>query len=136
MPTNEHERYKTTVQDEHWRNEEFQWVRILESADPAKGMVLLYIQKACTAFHEFAPAWNAGAVKAERIPFFRERLVQRIRQALVTMENNGLDTINGVDQLRGVLRSVESAKSGDDLAQLSETVHMVNHILLDALERE
>ena len=44
--------YKTTVADEHWRSEEFQWARILSSGNAAKGMVLLYIQKACTAFHE------------------------------------------------------------------------------------
>ena len=44
--------YKTTVPDEHWRSEEFQWARILSSGNAAKGMVLLYIQKACTAFHE------------------------------------------------------------------------------------
>ncbi|MHC4440528.1 MAG: hypothetical protein ACYS3S_24535, partial [Planctomycetota bacterium] len=54
--------YKTTITDEHWREEEFQWARILSQGNPAKGMVLLYIQKACTAFHEFEPVWKAGAV--------------------------------------------------------------------------
>jgi len=41
--------YRTTVEDEHWRNEEFQWARLLSTGHAAKGMVLLYLQKACTA---------------------------------------------------------------------------------------
>ena len=61
--------YRTTVADEHWRSEEFQWVRILSSGSAAKGMVLLYIQKACTAFHEFEPALRQGALKEEQSIF-------------------------------------------------------------------
>ncbi|HUU16161.1 MAG TPA: hypothetical protein VMW72_03340 [Sedimentisphaerales bacterium] len=126
--------YKTTVADEHWRNEELQWARILSSGDPARGMVLLYIQKACTAFHEFAPAWKEGAIKQERVDFFRQRLANRVRHVLVTMENNGLDTINGAAELAEILRSIESAKTADQLAELTEKVHTVNHLLLDSLE--
>jgi len=55
--------YRTTVTDEHWRKEEFQWARILSSGNPAKGMVLLYIQKACPEFHEFEPALKQRALK-------------------------------------------------------------------------
>ena len=29
--------YKTTVEDEHWRSEEFQWARILAQGHPARG---------------------------------------------------------------------------------------------------
>jgi len=71
--------YKTTVADEHWRNEELQRARILSSGSPAKGMVLLYIQKACTAFHEFEPAWKEGVLKQGRVDFFRRRLANRVR---------------------------------------------------------
>lgn len=78
--------YRTTVRDEHWRKEEFQWARILSSGNPAKGMVLLYIQKACTAFHEFEPAWKEGALKQGQVDFFRERLVKRVRHVLVDGE--------------------------------------------------
>jgi len=132
---NEHDApYRTTVQDPHWRNEEFQWVRILASGNAARGMVLLYIQKACTAFHEFEPACRAGAVNADSLDFFRRRLAQRVRQVLVTMENNQLDAIKGVRELREILSRVESAETLEDLAALSETVHSVNHTLLDALE--
>jgi hypothetical protein len=126
--------YRTTIEDEHWRNEEFQWARILSSGNPARGMVLLYIQKACTAFHEFEPAWKAGAVDAERVDFFRQRLAKRVKHVLVTMQNNGLDTVKGADELAEVLRCIESAKTAGELAELTEKVHAVNHLLLDSLE--
>ncbi len=126
--------YKTTVADEHWRNEELQWARILSSGSPARGMVLLYIQKACTAFHEFEPAWKEGVLKQGRVEFFRRRLANRVRHVLVTMENNGLDTINGAAELAEILRSIETAKTADQLAELTEKVHTVNHLLLDSLE--
>ena len=126
--------YKTTVADEHWRNEELQWARILSSGSPARGMVLLYIQKACTAFHEFEPAWKEGVLKQGRVDFFRRRLANRVRHVLVTMENNGLDTINGAAELAEILRSIESAKTADELAKLTEKLHTVNHLLLDSLE--
>ena len=126
--------YKTTVEDEHWRNEEFQWARIFSSGDPAKGIVLLYIQKACTAFHEFEPSFKQGVLDEGQVEFFRKRLAKRVRQILVTMENNGLDKINGAAELAEVLHSVESAKSLDELAELTEKMHSVNHILSDSLE--
>lgn len=128
--------YKTTIADKHWRNEELQWARILSSGSPARGMVLLYIQKACTAFHEFEPAWKEGVLKQGRVDFFRRRLANRVRHVLVTMENNGLDTINGVAELAEILRSIESAKTADELAELTEKVHAVNHLLLDSLEKK
>jgi len=126
--------YKTTITDEHWRNEEFQWARILSEGNPAKGMVLLYIQKACTAFHEFEPAFKAGAIKPKRLDFFRRRLATRIKHVLVTMQNNGLDKINGAAEWAGILQSIESAKTAEELAGLTEKVHAVNHVLLDSLE--
>jgi len=134
---NEHDSpYHTTVQDPHWRDEEFQWVRILASGQPAAGMVLLYIQKACTAFHEFEPACHAGAVNADQLDFFRRRLAQRVRQVLDTMQNNQLDRIRGAVELRRILSHVESAVTVDELAELSGAVHEVNHLLLDGLEAE
>lgn len=126
--------YKTTITDEHWRNEEFQWARILSEGHPARGMVLLYIQKACTAFHEFEPAFKAGVLKPGQVEFFRQRLVKRIEHVLVTMRNNGLDTINGAADLAGILSRVESAQSEEELAGLTEKMHAVNHTLLDSLE--
>ena len=126
--------YKTTITDEHWRQEEFQWARILSQGHPARGMVLLYIQKACTAFHEFEPALKAGAVKPEQVEFFRRRLAARVRHVLVTMQNNALDKINGADELSNILKSIELAETADELAGLTEKLHAVNHMLLDSLE--
>ncbi len=128
--------YKTTIEDEHWRDEELQWARILSSGNPAKGIVLLYIQKACTAFHEFEPSWKEGALDESQVEFFRRRLAKRVRQILVTMENNGLDTIKGAADLVEVLHSIESAKNLDELAELTEKMHSVNHMLLDSLEEK
>lgn len=127
--------YKTTIENDHWRDEEFQWSRILSAGNPAKSMVLLYIQKACTAFHEFEPAFKQGALRPEQLDFFRRRLATRIGHVLTTMKNNGLDTINGAAELAEILRSVESAGSADELAELTEEVHAVNHVLADSLEK-
>jgi len=126
--------YKTTIEDEHWREEEFQWARILSEGNPAKGMVLLYIQKACTAFHEFEPAFKAGALKSGQVEFFRRRLAARVKHVLVTMQNNALDKINGTVELSGILESIESAETADELSELTEKLHAVNHTLLNSLE--
>ena len=54
---------------------------------------------------------------------------------LVTMENNHLDTIEGAAELAEILRFIESAKTADELAELTEKLHTVNHLLLDSLEK-
>ena len=135
MTSNDDVEYKTTIEDEHWREEEFQWARILSEGNPARGMVLLYIQKACTAFHEFEPAWKAGAIKPGQVEFFRRRLAARVRHVLVTMQNNALEKINGAVELSGILESIESAETAEELAEITEKLHAVNHTLLDSLER-
>ncbi len=126
--------YRTTIEDEHWRNEELQWARILAAGNPAQGMVLLYLQKACTAFHEFEPAFRAGALDSSRLDSFRERLANRLRQLLTTMKNNRLDTLDGFVELAGILRAVESAENMKALADLTESLHTAGHVLLDSLE--
>jgi len=136
MTTQDKYEYRTTIEDKHWRNEELQWARILSTGEPAKGMVLLYIQKACTAFHEFEPAWKKGALDEGQVDFFRKRLVKRIKHVLVTMENNGLDTIKGASELVDILHSVETAKTMEDIAQLTEELHAVNHVISDSLEEK
>jgi hypothetical protein len=126
--------YKTTIEDDHLRDEEFQWSRLLSAGDPAKGMVLLYLQKACTAFHEFEPAFKQGALSDGQVDFFRRRLAARIGHVLTAMKNNSLDTINGAAELARILSSVESAETLDELAGLTEDVHAVNHTISDSLE--
>jgi len=130
-----HAEYRTTVEDEHWRNEEFQWARILTEGHAAKGMVLLYLQKACTAFHEFEPAFRAGALEPSRLDFFRRRLANRLGHLLTTLKNNGLDALAGASEVSRILGAVEAAQSLEDLAGLTERLHAVGHTLLDALEK-
>ena len=127
--------YRTTVEDEHWRNEEFQWARILAEGHAARGMVLLYLQKACTAFHEFEPAFRAAALKEDHLDFFRQRLAGRLRHLLVTMENNGLSRLAGANELNVILQAVEGAANMDTLAALAKRLHAAGHTLLDALEQ-
>ncbi len=127
--------YRTTVEDEHWRNEELQWARILAEGNAAKGMVLLYLQKACTAFHEFEPAFRAGALDPGRLDFFRRRLTNRLGHLLTTMKNNRLDTLPGASKVDEILRAIELTKSLGDLAAMTERLHAAGHVLLDALER-
>ncbi len=127
--------YKTTEKDADWRDEELQWARILSKGRPAEGMVLLFTQKQCTAIHEFEPAWREGALNENHLDFFRNRLAARIKRVLVTMKNNGLDTIDGVADLAKLLHLVESAKTMDELADLTEKIHAVNHVICDSLEK-
>lgn len=127
-------KYRTTVEDDHWRNEEFQWVRVLATGDARRGMVLLYLQKVCTAFHEFEPAVRAGALQEDKLDFFRRRLAGRLQQLLTTMRNNDLGRLAGAAQLEEILRVTESAATMDALADLAEELHLAGHTLLDALE--
>lgn len=127
--------YRTTVEDEHWRNEEFQWARILSEGHAAKGMVLLYLQKVCTAFHEFEPAFKAGALDVDRLDFFRHRMANRLRQLVTTMQNNSLDGLNGASELLDLLHETQAAGSMKALSELTERLHQAGHTLLDALER-
>ena len=126
--------YRTTVEDDHWRREEFQWVRVLATGDAPRGMVLLYLQKVCTAFHEFEPAFRAGALAEDRLDFFRRRLAGRLRQLLTTMRNNDLGQLDGTARLDEILQATESAATMDALADLAEALHDAGHTLLDALE--
>lgn len=127
--------YKTTEKDADRREELLQNARIFSTGNPAVGMLLLFTEKECTAIHEFEPAWRAGALKENHLDFFRNRLASRIRQVLVTMENNNLDTVNGAADLAKLLRSVESAKTMDELANLVEKIHAVNDTIRDSLEK-
>ena len=126
--------YKTTETSPHGRAEELQWAHILSSGDPAKGMVLVLGQKMCTAFHEFEPAWRAGALNDQRLSFFRERISKRIQRVLITMRNNGLDSIAGYTELEELGRATEAAEAMDDLARLEEKAHAISHTIGDSLE--
>lgn len=127
--------YQVTANDLHGRDEERQWARILSTGHVAAGMALVFIQKLCTAFHEFEPAWRAGALDESSLDYFRDRLEARARRVLDVLESNGLGTIQGAVDLARLLRAVGSAGTMDELADLAEEIHAVNHTLCDSLER-
>jgi len=127
--------YQTTTTNPHGLEEERQWVRILTSGDPVKGMLLVIVQKMCTAFHEFEPAWLEGALKESELPYFRQRLANRIERVLVTLKNNHLTHLAGAQELAILEAKARAAESMAVLAEMAEEVHTVNHILCDALEK-
>ena len=126
--------YVTTGQTEHSRKEEMQWAAIAASGDAAAGMTLIVIQKLCTAFHEFEPAWERGVLTPDALPHFQQRLTARARRIFRVTEANGLDGLDGLETLRDLLAEIGSAGSLADLAALAEPIHAVNHTLVDALE--
>jgi len=127
--------FRPSAGNAHGLEEELQWARLLAAGDPACGVALVYIQKLCTAFHEFAPAWSRGALRSEHLAYFRGRLLARARRALETLQNNGLGTIQGAAELAALAQAIEAASTMEDLADLAEPVHALGHILCDALER-
>lgn len=127
--------YTPTSEGAHGRDEELQWARVVAHDDPARGVALIFIQKLCTAFHEFEPAWRAGALNVTALEHCRTRLAGRARRVLQLLDANNLGALDGADQLRMMVASIEAAGSLELLAALSEPVHDLNHRLTDALER-
>lgn len=127
--------YKTQSPEGHGRDEEMQWARIVASGRAAKGVAVIFLQKMCTAFHEFEPAWRAGALNDAQLPYFRERLASRVRKTLQVLRANELHKLNGVAELETILFAVESAKTMARLADQAEKAHDAAHTLTDALEK-
>lgn len=127
--------YVPTSEGGHGYDEELQWARVVAHQQEARGVALIFIQKLCTAFHEFEPAWRGGALSLTCLEHFRDRLAGRARRVLAVLDANGLGTIQGVPQLRSLIEAIESATNADMLAALAEPVHGVSHTLTDALER-
>jgi hypothetical protein len=119
----------------HGKAEEEQWVRLLSSGDPVKGMLLVALQKMCTAFHEFEPACQAGALKDRQLPFFRERLSKRVERVLSMIKRNSIETLAGVHDLEDLKLTLNAAKTMDEVAELTEKAHAISHTICDSLER-
>jgi hypothetical protein len=127
--------YITRTQNAHGRSEELQWARIFASGDPVKGMVVVFLQKMCAAYHEFEPAYRAGGLNEGALPFFRQRLAARVGVVLTVLDNNGLHELPGYAELARLRRATEAAASLADLANLAEPIHLANHTVTDALEQ-
>jgi hypothetical protein len=126
--------YRVTSNDPHGREEERQWARIVSTGNTAAGMALVFIQKLCTAFHEFEPAWREGALHDGSLDYFQHRLAARARRVLDVLERNGLGSIGGAADLARLLHAIESTATMGELADLAEEIHAVNHTLSDSLE--
>ena len=127
--------YQTLAPEGHGRDEELQWARIFSSGKAAQGMIVVFLQKLCTTFHEFEPAWREDALDEAHLLFFRTRLAARTRRVLQALRANGLGKLNGVAELEAILYAIESAQTMARLADLAEKVHAANHTLTDALEK-
>jgi hypothetical protein len=127
--------YNPTSLDDHGREEELQWARVVASNEPARGVALIFLQKLCTAFHEFEPACRSGALSPDALPHFRAGLVGRARRLLQVLEANHLDEIQGATKLRQLVDHIDTAKSLEALALLAEPVHALSHMLSEGLEQ-
>lgn len=126
--------YITHTQNAHGRTEELQWARLLASGDPVKGMIVVFLQKMCAAYHEFEPAYQAGGLNENALPHFRQRLAHRAQAVLTAMQNNGLQNLAGYAELTHLRQMTEAAPCLQALADLAEPIHQVNHTITDALE--
>ena len=122
-------------QGAHGRAEELQWARLCATGEPVKGMIVIFLQKMCAAFHEFEPAYQAGGLNERALPHFRKRLAGRVAAVLAAMDNNGLGKLEGYAELAHLKQAAETAGSLADLASLAELIHQANHIVTDALEQ-
>jgi hypothetical protein len=121
-------------QSAHGLNEELQWARLFATGSPVKGMLVVFLQKMCAAFHEFEPAYLAGGLNEAALPHFRRRLAARVGVVLTMMDQNGLHNLSGYAELAHCQQIAESAPSLQALAELAEPIHLANHTVTDALE--
>jgi len=126
--------FQSQAQTAHRREQEDQWARILSAGRPVEGMVLLFVQKLCAAFHEFEPAWRAGALNAGGLLHVRKRLAARVRRVLDALRAHGLDGLTGASDLAALLQQIEGAATMKGLIALSEEMHDISHTLYDGLE--
>ncbi len=126
--------YISNSQSDHGHNEEMQWARIFAGGNAVQGMIVVFLQKMCAAFHEFEPAYQAGGLNESALPHFRQRLAGRVDVVLAAMDNNGLHDLSGYTELARLRQVALQAASLRDLADLAEPIHQANHIVTDALE--
>ena len=126
--------YRTTEQNAHLQQEYLQWARILSHANPVHGMLVVFVQKLCTAFHEFAPAWQNGVLNQQGLDFFRQRLSARTRTVLDTLVENDLGAVDVAGDFRQLLEAdpavqkLMTSREFDSIFDYSYYLHEVDHI--------
>lgn len=127
--------YRSPADDTHLIDEERQWGRLLSGGDPRRGMALVYVQKFCTAVHEFEPAFRAALLDDSALEHVRDRLLARLDYALQVMAANELDRTAGLDELLAIRQALAAAPSLTTLIGLTDRIHEANHVVCEALER-
>jgi len=130
------EAYRTSEEDAHTRDEYLQWSRILSRGNPVHGMLLVFMQKLCTAFHELGPAWEEGVLDDRAFDSCRPRLAARAQTLLDTFTVNGLGTVDVAIETERMLETIGDARTMKELAGLAEPVHQLGHHVCDWLERQ
>jgi hypothetical protein len=125
--------YVSSATDQHEYDEEYDWVKILTSAPETAGMLLVVVQKLCTAFHEYGPLARAGIVDSSSWEFIRERLSNRISKVIQVAEDNNFGSLTGIEELRSLLDNVKNIAEMPDLFELAEETHQINHHICDEL---
>jgi len=126
--------YVTNVDDQHEKDEELQWARILASGNPVLGMILVFVQKFCTSVHEYGPAFEAGVLDESTLEFYRTRLLKRLDYTLDIIRWNEMTDALPSEILTGIRQKMVDAKTQAELAELVEDVHMAGHAICDAME--
>jgi hypothetical protein len=94
----------------------------------------VYIQKFCTAWHEFEPAFQAGVLTDDALRHVRSRLLARLDYALAILQSSGLADSPGVDELVAARSDIQAAASLDTLLAMTERIHQINHVVCEGLE--
>lgn len=118
----------------HDGDEERLWARILSEGDSAKGMSLVFIQKLCTASHEFESLCQKSILDKNSLNVARERLSNRIQAVLIIMKNNKLDSSKGYENLIDLSDSLATINSTKELETLLGEIHKTTHKLSESLE--
>jgi hypothetical protein len=126
--------YQTRAETAHRRDQERQWARILSTGRPVEGMILLFVQKLCAAFHEFEAAHEAGVLQARGLGHWRQQLAARITRVVGPAQDHDLQHLGGVAALAELADRVSSAPTLEALAGLAGDMHEISHTLYDALE--
>jgi len=127
--------FQTSENDPHLRDELNQWTRILSRGDTRHGMLLVIIQKLCTAIHELEPAHACAALHEERLSHFKSRLASRTQDVLQLLQENQLDSLGITNDYRDILTEISNASTLQQLVDLVEPVHMLNHKACDAMDQ-
>ena len=125
--------YKSSATDQHEFIEEHDWVEIISTGPETYGMLLIFVQKLCTAFHEYGPAYQTGVINTKDWSFVCDRLANRISKVIKVAYDNDLGTLKGIDELRVLLQNMLTTPEMPDLMELAEEVHRINHHICDEL---